>query len=379
MFHKSCYVLLIAFCFSCGKSQNNDSLESIPYRLERVTVDAKGHIFDLTYSLSNSHYCQQDRFLYAYNGFDHSMDKIDLDRLAWVANFPLQKEGPDGTGSWISTVKSLGNGEIFLSGEFGGVFTVEGKLIQKFDWNKTSLLGGEKLDHGYFYKQIAIPGLDNLVFALAVDHPTNTVSLKKLNLADSLIFTYDIDPNGNYKKYTLGDPTTYNKWDPRVFMTSQNDKIIVSHEFSNDFHVYSPERDQLESVSYTSIQTPGKAVVTTEGDLVNSTEDRIKALQYYLEQISFGPLVWDTENNRYYRLSSSSRFGDQKREGRILHERTHVDAFLGVFDQEFNLLGEIPIPELQIDSSDEYFVKDGMLWVFENTDDEMGFVRIELH
>src|SRR5690606_1741027 len=151
-------------------------------------------------------------------------------RLAWVANFPLQKEGPDGTGSWISTVKSLGNGEIFLSGEFGGVFTVEGKLIQKFDWNKTSLLGGEKLDHGYFYKQIAIPGLDNLVFALAVDHPTNTVSLKKLNLADSLIFTYDIDPNGNYKKYTLGDPTTYNKWDPRVFMTSQNDKIIVSHE-----------------------------------------------------------------------------------------------------------------------------------------------------
>lgn len=89
-------------------------------------------------------------------------------------------------------------------------------------------------------------------------------------------------------------------------------------------------------------------------------------------------MVWDTENNKYYRLSFSSRFGEQKREGRILHERTNVDVFLSVFDQEFNLLGEIPIPELQITSSEKYFAKDGMLWVFENRDDEMGFVRIEL-
>src|SRR5690554_2080690 len=371
MFNRIFSFLLILVCFSCGKSQSNESIELISYRLERVSVDAKGHIFDLTYSLSNSDYCKQDRFLYAYNGFDHSLDKIDLDRMEWVANYPLQKEGPDGTGSWITTVKSLGDGKLFLAGQFGGVFTVEGKLIQRFDWNKASLIGGGKVDYGYFYQQMANPGFDQLVFALAVDHSANQVSLKKLNLADTLISTYDIDPNGNYKKYTLGDLTTYNKWDPRVFMTSQKDKIIVSHEFSNDFYVYSPEYDQLEPVTYSSIHTPDEVTITVEGDLVNSTDDRIKALQYYFEQVNFGPFVWDPKNRKYYRLSSSSRFGEQKREDRILHERINVDVFLGVFDQEFNLLAEFPIPELQSSSPEKYFAKDGRLWVFENRDDQM--------
>jgi hypothetical protein len=118
--------------------------------------------------------------------------------------------------------------------------------------------------------------------------------------------------------------------------------------------------------------------IATEGDFINSIEDRIKALESYHEQVRFGPLVWDLQNKRYLRLSSSSRFGEEKREGRLLHERTNIDVFLSVFDMEFNLLTEIPIPELTINPSAKYFMKDGKLWVFKNREDEMGFVRIDI-
>jgi len=303
------------------------------------------------------------------------MDRVDLDQLEFAGNYPLQQEGPDGTGSRLYTVKSMGMGKLFLAGQLAGVFTLEGKLVKKFEWNNISSAHGGISGGEYIYQHMAIPEFDHLAFALVTDHIANKASLKRLNPTDKLISTYEIDPNGNFKTYTLGEMTDFNAWTPEVFLSSQLDKLIVSHEFANDFYAFSPESDQLQSVTYTSIHTPSIVTSTSEGDLVNSIEDRIIALQSYLEQVSFGPLVWDPQNRRYYRLSSSSTFGEEKPEDRFLHKTVNVDVFLSVFDVQFDLLGEIPIPELKSASSAKYFAKDGMLWVFENMDDEIGFVQ----
>ncbi len=376
--NKTFLVLFFMACFSCRKPQDTASIETIRYQVDTVMVDGKGHLFDLTYLLLNSDYCEQDGFLYTYNKFDHGIDKIDLDLMELEDNYPLQKEGPDGTGSWISSLKSMGDGKLFLAGQFGGHFNLEGRLVKKFEWERLSGIKGGIADEEYVYQQMANPSFGHLAFALVIDDLADRISLKKLNTNDTLISTYEIDPYGNYKKYTLGDLTSYNIWDPRVFIASQDDKIIVSHEFSNDFYVYYPMEDNLESVTYSSIHTPSKVTITTEGDLVNSTDDRISALQFYLEQVSFGPLAYDKQRKRYYRLSASSKFGQEKKENRILHETISVKVFLTVFDQEFNFLSEIPIPELSNKSSAKYFVKDGKLWVFQNRDDELGFVRVAI-
>ncbi len=140
--------------------------------------------------------------------------------------------------------------------------------------------------------------------------------------------------------------------------------------------MYSPESEDLQQVIYSSIHTPSTVTITTEGDFDNSIDERRKALQSYREQVSFGPLVWDPKNKRYYRLSSSSTFGEEKQESRLLNETVNVDVYLSLFDREFNLISEIPLPQLNNQSSAKYFVKDGMLWIFENKDDEMGFVRL---
>lgn len=271
MFNKILSGLLLIVCVSCGKSSNNSPFEIFNYRVDTVSVDAKGHIFYLKYSLLQSDYCQHDGFLYAYNGFDHSMDRVDLDQLEFAGNYPLQQEGPDGTGSGLYTVKSMGMGKLFLAGQLAGVFTLEGKLVKNFEWNNISSAHGGISGGEYIYQHMAIPEFDHLAFALVTDHIANKASLKRLNPTDKLISTYEIDPNGNFKTYTLGEMTDFNAWTPKVFLSSQLDKLIVSHEFANDFYAFSPESDQLQSVTYSSIHTPSKVTGTSEGDLVNPT------------------------------------------------------------------------------------------------------------
>jgi hypothetical protein len=376
MFKKLLSAILLFVVFSCGKSGGHIAEETFKYIIDTVSVDAKEEILYLEYDLRVADYSEVEGFLYNFNRHTHSIEKIDIDRLEWVRTFSFQQEGPDGTGFWISDVKSVGEGQLFLSGEKAGVFNFEGKLLKSFDWTKISKDNGGILDEEYTYKQVFNPNFEDLVFSLFVNRHTNSASLKKLNNSQNSISDIDIDPNENYKTYTLGDLTNFNKWDPRLYISSQQDKIIVSHEFANDFYVYHPQNDSLQAVSYSSSFTPSKVAPTTEGDLVNSTEDRIKALKYYLGQVSFRELVWDSKHQRYYRLSASTQYGEVERQGWLLPEISESKVYLSIFDEDFKLLDESPIPELNGRTLSKYFVKDGMLWLFVNLEDELGFIRV---
>lgn len=376
MFNQLFVVILLIASFSCGKSGEDVIDNSFNYRIDTVVVDAKGEILYLEYDLRVADYNEVDGFLYNFNKQAHSIEKIDLDRLEWVETSPLQQEGPDGTGFWISDIQSVGEGRLFLSGEKAGIFSMEGKLIKSVDWTKISQENGGILDEEYFYKQVIHPNFGELVFSLFINHTINSVTLKKLDRSQNSITIIDIDPNENYKTYTLGDLSNYNKWAPRVNISSQKDKIIVSHEFANEFYVYSLKSDSLQAITYSSSLLPSRVNPTTEGDLVNSTEDRIKALRNYLGQVSFGMLVWDSKNQQYYRLSSSTQYGEEEREGWILPEISSSEVYLSIFDKDFKLINESPIPELNGRTLSKYFVKDGMLWVFVNLEDEMGFIRV---
>ena len=95
------FLIITGISLSCQRKNIELDNHGILYSVDTVSIDAKGQFMYLEYDLHQSDYCLQDGFLYNYNGFDHSIEKIDLDRLELVEKFPLQKEGPDGTGSHI--------------------------------------------------------------------------------------------------------------------------------------------------------------------------------------------------------------------------------------------------------------------------------------
>jgi hypothetical protein len=51
---------------------------------------------------------------------------------------------------------------------------------------------------------------------------------------------------------------------------------------------------------------------------------------------------------------------------------------LSVYDFDLNVLGESELPQWN-KIPKFHFVKDGKIWVFENIDDEMSFVRLSVN
>lgn len=86
--------------------------------------------------------------------------------------------------------------------------------------------------------------------------------------------------------------------------------------------------------------------------------------------------MWDREKLRYLRLSAKRFFSDIREKGASLPKIKEVLVYLSVFDDEFNLMSETVIPELNTDFV-TYFAKDGKLWVYRNFSDELGFLVID--
>jgi hypothetical protein len=50
-------------------------------------------------------------------------------------------------------------------------------------------------------------------------------------------------------------------------------------------------------------------------------------------------------------------------------------VFISIFDEDLNLLTESPVTE-QTAPPKKHFVKDGKIWIFENVEDELAFIRL---
>jgi len=60
-----------------------------------------------------------------------------------------------------------------------------------------------------------------------------------------------------------------------------------------------------------------------------------------------------------------------------LPTRLYTDIFLTIYDKDYNMVAEMQVPQL-INNPTRYFAKDGKIWIFENIDDELAFIRLDL-
>jgi hypothetical protein len=366
-------ILLLISC-----TNNSDAVleKSLSYTIDTVLIDSKDKILFLQRDLYVSDYSEYDGMLYNFNDRTNQVERFNLSNLTLENIIPFEVEGPDGTGFWTSDIKVASNQALFLSGERAGIYNLHGKLQHRFDWNASTIENGKILPEERVFYQVVNPNFPQQVFAIVVHDFANSVTLRQLDSASKTIKSYNIDPQENYKTYTLGDLTNYNKWDPRVHINSIEDHIIVSHEYANDFHVLYPANDSLVSIYYDSPLLPSKVTPTTAGDLINSTEDRKKALKNYRNQMTYGPLIFDSKNKHYIRLAASIQYGEKERERYLLPEIETSIVYISIFDKDFNHILDQEIPELTRTGIPKYFARDGVLWMYINLEDELGFIRI---
>ncbi|MGY6523486.1 MAG: DUF4221 family protein [Mongoliitalea sp.] len=365
-------------CSSCKNESAPEKTVALNYSIDTVLIDSKNEILFLQRDLYTSDYSEYDGMLYNLNDRTNQIEQINLDNLTLEKTVPFEKEGPNGTGFWTSDLQAISKNAIFLGGERSGIYNLQGELLHRFDWNAVPKEKGGILDEERVFYQVANPNFPQEVFAIVVYDFANSVTLRQLDSSSETIKSYNIDPQENYKTYTLGDLSNYNKWDPRIYLKSIEDHIIVSHEYSNDFYIVFPAKDSVVSTHYNSPLLPSKVSPTTEGDLINSLEDRKNALRNYRNQITYGPIVFDKTNERYVRLAASIQYGDQERERYILPEIKNSMLYLSIFDENFNHLLDQEIPEIAKTGIPKYFMREGALWMYVNIEDELGFIRIWL-
>lgn len=370
------YLVIICISVSCQRKNTDIDSHEILYSIDTVIIDSKGRLLDLNRFIVISGLDDEERSIFLYNEFDHSIDEVNLDDQEVVNNYSFEVEGPNGTGGNFHNLNLLKNGLFFIkSYDKSAVFDRNGRLLKKIDW--VNSIDSNGLKYGEIPKNEILIGSNDLkAFGLSYDHKNRDVFLDVLSVQDNSVKRLDLDSKKSYRDLVLEveDPQIF--FDPYVSLNSENNLILISHQFSNEIILFNHEGEFVQSVDYDPKMTP-KRVKDLNGVNITSYEQLQKEYQHFLEQVTFYPPVWDSVKNRYLRLSIIRIFSDNLEEGSLLPERQEVKVYLSVFDDEFNLIAEMAIPELAYEYG-KYFTKDGKLWVYQNFSDELGFIVIDI-
>jgi hypothetical protein len=179
---------------------------------------------------------------------------------------------------------------------------------------------------------------------------------------------YEIDFDDGTNRFGLGTSK-------RILAVEDN--IVIGTNVTSKLWILDVNTDSLKTVTFkpqlTSSEKTGSYPL-----LVSDKRQMDDVYQSISEEITFLHPVWDADNERYYRFSLTANFeNSQPEQGSRLPRPSGASVFLTVMDKEFQIVAEAPLPMFDKYPS-HHFVKDGKIWIFENMEDEMGFVRLSV-
>jgi hypothetical protein len=159
---------------------------------------------------------------------------------------------------------------------------------------------------------------------------------------------------------------------PEVDFVSVNSKVIVYNQNNSSLWWYDVELDSVFYKKYSSNITANSK--NKEYILKHNSEESFNLeLNRYLEEINFMCPIWDENNEIFYRFSYELI---SSKENAVKFKKAKV--YLTAYDKYLNQIGETIIPDL-IKKPEKHFAKDGKIWIYENINDELAFVRLSIH
>jgi len=369
-------VFISLILFSCNQKTSHMAADDLVVTIDTVMVDAGGEILyleDLAFALS-----PDKRYLYNFNRYGHTIEKIDLDELSLVDKLPFEKEGPNGTGDHVYYMNMLGENHVHIADLWtSGVFDLDGTKIASLNLYDEGFQGEIISEYEQWRNSVIIPGQPEILFALVSNWKDGSVNLRRIDVRQKLIRKYDFDQRGKFPQFSLRVPDLSKDpiVRPYLYLSVENGQLIISSDITSEIHQYDAVGDSLISKESSHQLT----VSEKKGGFLGvyaSMEELMVDYQKVLEEVSFSPPVWDSVNKRYYRFSNRVEFGKEKELGALLpnHIRTHV--YLSIYDENFNLVAEAAVP--QVTNSQWYFARGGDIWIPQNIADEMAFIRVSL-
>lgn len=371
-------VLITATLFSCNQPDNKATDNVFFPSIDTLLIKSHGRIFELESYLFKSDLDNNKGLLYIFNNYDHSIDEIDLNKLEFVQNYHFEKNGPNGVGERVFSINYLGDDLFFFKAHNQSIVLDKmGRAKQRINWAHAMCTDSIKFGN-VPQMELAVYPKNLSVFGLSFDHKERSVVLDVLNVSENRVHRFDVDAEKSYQNFvlTIEDPANYSYIDPSVFLSSANNMVAISHQFSNEISLFNNLGRFIQTVRYQPELTPARAK-DFKSKNISSYNQLKEEYQNLLEQVRYGPPVWDESKERYIRLSTVKIFSDRYAdEYDLLPELKEVNVYLSVFDSDFKLIKELQVPELESEFV-KYFAKDGKLWVFKNFSDELGFIVID--
>ncbi|MCH7410786.1 DUF4221 domain-containing protein [Belliella sp. DSM 111904] len=377
-------ILLFAFILliSCGGNRDSNReitiLTELTYSFDTVMVDTGDEFLNLNDRLLFSDLSNDRKYFFNWNRSAFTIEKINLDELKLVDNIKYEKEGPDGVGLYVRYIASSPDGNIiFWSYEKKGIWDHQGKLIR--DLSIESILKDSDFPEDFELFQITqFPNEQDKFLTLYDEWDTNTISLLIFDFSDASFKKIDlpeINKSTEFYSEILFNGSKVGRLNKDVeYTVDQNKTIIISNAY-NYAYIYDIVTDSLSFKAWDGPLVGDKKRFQYPKEV--EYEKLWESVRLSEEDINFGGFNWDEKNRLYYRFAVKTIFGEEKYDYGAF-KPIGAEVYLSIFDEDFNLIAESKIPEFQ-NKPTKHFVKDGQIWLFENIDDEMGFVRMTIN
>ncbi|MFC5626557.1 DUF4221 family protein [Algoriphagus winogradskyi] len=364
-------LILLASCGDKGSSENTNPdniLEDLTYSVDTVLVDSGDNLINLRNGLNLGTVNSQKNKLYIFDRTNQILQTIDLDRLQLEESTQFEKEGPNGTGQYVSSIQSLSDDRLLIvSYQNNGIFSLKGEkeVSIKLESSKIDSLTVELEPNAAQNllvtqnreKIFAIPGTfwegeRRFLMAKTPDLSGRVIPLPELNQISKFTIIYNSNEGS----------TAYL---PEIGLSEIDGNVILWNSVTSGIYIVDPQTESISEKSF-----PHKLVAAKkEGAVkqkVNSMEEFQTEMGKVSSQIHFNELLWDDSRGQYF------RFGNVLPPDNGGASSRGLDIFLFAYDRNLNLIGEQKMVSLNY-VPDFPFFKDGKLYSYVNVEDELGF------
>lgn len=373
-------IILISWVlFSCAKPNESakPGLAGLDLSIDTVFINPGVDFIHLRDNLWYSDISNDGRYLFNFNRNETVLEKIDLDNLRLDKRILFEKEGPNGIGTMLSNI-SVVTDEHILMWFYGlsSIFDQDGKLVRDLQFERIAE-ADVKLSEAYPIMLFEID--ENLFFGFYLNWKDMSYFLMEVDAdkkASRKIELPQLERLKDYSSKVMYGDIQMGSIGTAAFATCFDHRIIISNNAYNDISIYDTNTDSLYSMS---LEGPlvGKSRSFVPPVQVEADSEQEKEVSKRIkEDISYGQILWDSQSQKFLRLSSKEKFGEEK-DPNGAFKATGAEVFLSIFDGNFNLVSEVIVPELKMQPK-KYFVKDGQIWIFENMGDELAFLRLSI-
>lgn len=370
-------IYLCSCLIGCGEKEKfgNQGITNLEFSLDTVMIDPGNELLYLNAGLRMASLEAERDYLYNFNLSDHTIEKINLNSRKLEDKLAFEKEGPDGVGDMVYRMDLISDELVaFLGYVKVGIFDLKGRKVAEFpiaeiDFDGDRLIKGERFEflNTYMFDPQKMVGLIRNAreksFSLGV-LDSGFRHLKKTPIP--------LDALENFR-FVLSSPSRVQMSFPSANISKHKGNYVITNEVNNTILLYDADLDTLKKINYQPMLTEDRK--KGKYNQVTETEEEFKIeTQSVQQEISFMAPVWDEKNNRFYRFSHKAV---NIASPAIKEEVYKSSVYLTVFDADFNVIAESLVEDLTKPPG-FHFVKDGMLWLFVNLEDELGFVRLNI-